>query len=131
MGRARRFAFEYRGLWRPFFTVTGLGPKWSWMEVDDREVRIRMGWAFRAAIPRRQVAKVRRWEGRWCWGIGVHTNFRGRWLVNGSCQGIVVLDLAPPVRGRALFVPNQIRMLGLSLADPDGFVAALGGTATA
>jgi hypothetical protein len=88
-----------------------------------------MGWAFRAAIPHAGVAKVRRWQGRWCWAIGIHTNFRGRWLVNGSCKGIVALDVDPPARARAL-VPIKIRMLGVSLADPDGFVSALQAAAT-
>ena len=57
------------------------------------------------------------------WGVGVH-GWAGRWLVNGATTGIVTLTVDPAARGRMLGVPVKLRVLHLSLQDPDGFVAA-------
>ncbi len=58
-------------------------------------------------------------------GWGVH-GWRGRWLVNGSSHGIVVLGIDPPARARTLGLPVRLRELAVSLEDPVGFAAALG-----
>jgi hypothetical protein len=59
---------------------------------------------------------------------GVH-GFAGRWEVNGSARGLVEIVLAPPClaepRLGTLFVRAKVSQLVLSLADPDGFIAAL------
>jgi hypothetical protein len=89
----------------------------------------RMGWAFRAQVPRPHVTAARRWTGRvWAWGVH---GWRGRWLVNGSSHGIVVLSIDPPVRARVCGVPIRLRELAVSLEDPDRFLAAIGGAAEA
>jgi hypothetical protein len=53
----------------------------------------------------------------------------GRWLVTGSSNGLVELAIEPPCyteRGLStLFRKVKVNSLVLSLADPDGFVAAL------
>ena len=93
--------------------------------MDDTEVVVRMGWAFQARIPRNRL--VRAWVGSdaWFFGIGVHTNLRGRWVVNGSPDRIVSLEVDPPAPGRALGVPVRVRRLDVSLEDPQGFLNAL------
>ena len=60
------------------------------------------------------------------WAIGVHSDFRGSWLVNGSMEGIVFLDLDPPARGRSGPIPIRIKRLGLGLEDPEDFLRQLG-----
>ena len=53
----------------------------------------------------------------------------GRWLLNGSPDGLVELTIEPPCyTGRkpvSLFTRGKVNALTLSLADPDGFIAAL------
>ena len=61
---------------------------------------------------------------------GVHAS-RGQLLVNGSADGLVELTLdSPCYTGRTLntmFVNQKVTSLIVSLADPDGFIAAVEG----
>jgi hypothetical protein len=117
-----RFGFRY-GVWRPLLSLLGLGPAFSAVELDERELRVRMGWGFRTAIPLASVRSVNRSPNRWS-GIGVH-GWAGRWLVNGSVKGIVRMEIDPPGRARVLGVSVRLRTLEVSLEDPEGFIAAL------
>jgi len=45
--------------------------------------------------------------------------------VNGSLQGVVASEIEPSARGRVIGVPLRLRTVFVSLADPDGFLAAL------
>lgn len=119
----RSFPIRY-DRWRPFFVVLGLGPNRSRVELSDETLVVRMGWAFNARIPRTSIQAARRRGNIW-WAIGVHTDFRRTWLVNGAASGIVLLDLRDLVSARSLGFPIKIRRLGLGLEDPDGFLAAL------
>ncbi len=58
-------------------------------------------------------------------GWGAH-GWRGRWLVNGSSSGIVVLDIEPPAAARVLGFPVAVRELALSLETPEACCSALG-----
>jgi len=58
------------------------------------------------------------------WAWGAH-GWRGRWLVNGSANGLVQVTIDPPQHGRCLVFAIRVRQLTLSLDDPDGFVAVL------
>jgi hypothetical protein len=55
---------------------------------------------------------------------------RGRWLVNGSAEGLaaVVIDppchVAPSIATLFGLGPSRVVELTLSLDDPDGFIAA-------
>lgn len=118
-----RYTLRY-GFWHALLVLLGLGPRRSSVVIDPDEVRIRMGWAFRATIDRRSmgaqaVADTSPWA-----GIGVH-GWRGRWLVNGSVSGIVRIDIDPPSRARVMGVPIRLHTLLVSLDDPDGFLAGL------
>ena len=84
-----------------------------------------MEWAFGAVVRVRDIARASRERDVW-WAIGVHINFSGDWLVNGSATGIVNLVLREPVRGRSAGVAVTIRTIGLGLEDPEGFLASVG-----
>jgi hypothetical protein len=124
MTPTRRFAFSY-GVFRLLLSVLGMGPAFSSVELDGENLRVRMGWAFRATIPVAHITGTRPRQGL-VGGIGVH-GWRGRWLVNGATTGLLTLTIDPPARALAVFVPTRLRALTLSLEDPDGLSAALAG----
>ena len=101
----------------------------SGVAVDTGEIRVRMG-SFKLDIPRSSVRSVQRSRARVGGTTGVHGR-RGRWLVNGSAEGLAELTIDPPVHISpsidTLFGlgPSRVRQLTLSLDDPDGFVAAV------
>lgn len=80
--------------------------------------------AFTSTLSRSSITSASSWSVP-VWGWGAH-GWRGRWLVNGSYKGIVVLDIEPSGRGRVLGFPVKVRELALSLEDPQGFCDALG-----
>jgi hypothetical protein len=124
MAPAQTFAFRY-GLFRPLFTVLGAGPRFSSVRIDGDRLRVRMGWSFRADIPLASVRSVEPFKGL-VGGIGVH-GWRGTWLVNGAARGIVSIHIDPPVRARVLGVPVRLKILQVSLEEPEELIAALRG----
>ena len=100
-----------------------LGGAHGHVDVDDTAVRVRHGVMFRTTIPRSIIGPPQRYEGK-VYSWGVH-GWRGRWLVNGSSHGIVVLPIEPRRRAHVLGWPIRLRELAVSLDDPDGFLAAL------
>jgi hypothetical protein len=105
----------------------GAGPGVSGVEIGSGEVRVRMG-SFKLEIPRDSVRSVKRSQARLRGTTGVHGG-RGRWLVNGSADGLVEITIEPPsYLGRGidtLFRREKVNSLTVSLVDPDGFIAAL------
>jgi hypothetical protein len=126
-GSPRSFSIRYSRLSRWFFVPLLLGERHAEVALTDTELRVRMGWAFRAAIPRSAVRRAARHRDV-AWAIGVHVlDVRLRtWLVNGSREGIVFLDLDPPARGHTGPFRITIERLGLGLEDPDAFLRELG-----
>jgi len=120
----RTFPLLYGAL-RPLLSVLGMGPGLSGVELSGEELHVRMGWAFRARVPRAQITGARAVTGL-VGGIGVH-GWRGRWLVNGSMSGVVGIDIDPAARAVAVGIPVHLHYLALSLEDPEGFLAAVGG----
>lgn len=123
----QRFAISYDGLaW--LATVSGVGPRSSGVQVDSDEIRVRMGSSFRLDIPRSSVRSASQPRAGVGGTRGVHGH-SGRWLVNGSAKGLVELIIEPPCyseRGLStMFFKVKVHSLTLSLADPDGFIAAL------
>ncbi len=123
----QRFAISYDKLaW--LATLSGVGPNSSGVEVDTGQVRVRMGSAFRLDIPRDHIRSARRSQVRLGGTRGVH-RWPGRWLVNGSAQGLVDVVIDPPCRTErglsTMFLRARVHVLTLSLADPDGFIAAV------
>ncbi|MGI5129976.1 hypothetical protein ACQEVB_24460 [Pseudonocardia sp. CA-107938] len=75
--------------------------------------------AFRARIPRTSVHDVRRsrlpvlsW--------GVH-GWAGRWLVKGSCRGVVRMTIQAPASARVCGLRVRLTDLAVSLEQPDQF----------
>jgi hypothetical protein len=118
-----RFAISYTPALRPLFTLLGLGPGLSYVEVDGQSVRVRMGWAFAVDVPCSSIRSIQDDEGR-VTGWGVH-GWGGRWLVNGSSDGLLRLDLDPPAPARAVGFPVQMRTLRVSLEQPNDLRATL------
>jgi hypothetical protein len=108
---------------RPILAASGMGRRRVRVVLTDAQLQVRAGIWFRADIDRAALRRVSCQRDVW-WAIGVHTDFRGRWLVNGSPRGIVAIDFDPPARARMAGIIVKVRRLGLSLEDPDGFARA-------
>ncbi len=121
---ARRFPIRFDGWYVPISWSALLPPSSAWVEVREAELEARMGWAFRALVPRAHVRAAvperLRTPSR-----GVH-GWAGRWLVNGSSDGIVRIEIAPHARARVTGFPVKLSTLLVSVEDPEGLVAALG-----
>jgi hypothetical protein len=122
MTETQKFGIYY-GAWRPLLVGLGMGPRFSGVELDDDELHVKMGWAFRARVQRATITGAQTVTGR-VGGVGVH-GWRGRWLVNGSMERIVGLDIEPSGRAIATGFPVHLHYLALSLEDPEAFLAAL------
>jgi hypothetical protein len=122
---AVRFPIRFDAAYRILFTALLLAPSDWFVEVEGDEVRVRMAWAFRTRFPRSAVASVGEHQKRPI-SRGVH-GFAGRWLVNGSGQGIVDIALEPTQRGHVMGFPVRLRNLLVSVEDPAGLRTALAG----
>ncbi|MGA7828575.1 MAG: hypothetical protein WCA04_12985 [Geobacteraceae bacterium] len=100
-----------------------LPPETSYLEVDSRQVHVRMSWAFRTTFPIAAVVTVAASNCRPL-SRGVH-GFAGRWLVNGSGERIVTLDLEPVQRAYVMGFPVRLRRLMVSVVEPEAFMEAL------
>ena len=106
-----------------------ISPSNSFVDLGGETVHVRLGWAFSGRIPRRLVQRaamgkppaIRFTAGAHGWG--------GRWLVNGAPDGIVDIELTEPVRAFVAGFPIRLRVLSVSLEDPDGFLEAVGAPA--
>jgi hypothetical protein len=115
------FEIRYAELLKPLLTAIGMGPAESGIEVTPKELRVQMGWAFRAHLPIRDVRQVERSAPASVLGWGVHGG-AGRWLVNGSRQGVVRIEIDPATRGRVMGVPVRLATLLVSVIEPEKFV---------
>jgi hypothetical protein len=118
-----RFPIRFEAWYAVLSSALFLSPRDSYVDVKTDEFTVRMGWAFRATLARSSVVGAERYDRRPL-SRGVH-GLAGRWLVNGSGDGIVVIRLADGVRGKVLGVPVRLRELLVSVEEPDRFVAAL------
>jgi hypothetical protein len=122
MAMPARFPMRFTGLNRAI-VLLGIVPEHCRVEVDGAEVRVRMGWVFHLDAPRANVRGVAPDHGP-VWGWGAH-GWRGSWLVNGSSSGLVRVEFDPPVRARTAGFPVRVRVLRVSVVDPDALVEAL------
>jgi len=122
-GGIQHFDIDYSRGNRFFMGLIAMGPRFSGVVVDDEQVGVRMGWGFYAHIPLTGIQRVGTAE-RPFFAWGAH-GWRGRWLVNGSSKGIVAIEIDPPARGWAIGFPLRLRVVYVSLADPDAFITAL------
>lgn len=119
----RRIPIRFERWYALISSALLLFPSDSYVDVGEDEVECRMGWAFRARFPRSAVSGAKRFERRPL-SRGVH-GFAGRWLVNGSGDGILVVELEPPQRCRVLGVPLRLRQLLVSVDDPEALAERL------
>jgi hypothetical protein len=118
------FPIRFDPWYRVLSRIVLLPPSVSSVEVEGEEVRVRMGWAFQSCFPRAAIVSVSKLDGRPI-SRGVH-GFAGRWLVNGSGQGIVSLELNPRQRGYVMGFPVRLRTLMVSVEEPAALAQALG-----
>jgi hypothetical protein len=126
MADPRRFPIRFNSFNGILFRGLLISPSNAAVELADDTVHVRMSWAFSARIPRRLVAKAGLGRPPTIpFTAGAH-GWGGRWLVNGSADGIVTMDLGEPVRAFVSGFPIRLKELSVSLEDPEGFLAALG-----
>jgi hypothetical protein len=114
-----RFDRWYEALSRALF----ISPSASYVAIEGGRVTVRMAWAFEASFPCQAIAEATPFDRRPA-SRGVH-GWRGRWLVNGSGDGILRIGLSPKQRARVLGVPVRLRELLVSVDDPALLAAAL------
>ena len=129
---ARWFAIDYSDMGRISLwdeTRRGGGPGRGGVAVGSAVLRVRMA-DFQLDIPRASVRSATRSTRRIRGTIGVHGG-HGRWLVNGSYNGLVELVIDPPRylprQLMTFFRKMEVSSLTISLVDPDGFIAAVDG----
>lgn len=123
MATTQDFSFRYDRWCGSILGLFGSGRRFSRVRVGEDVVDVRLGIAFQGTVDRSAIQGAHRWTGR-VFGWGAH-GWRGRWLVNGSSKGIVVLEIDPAARSRVLGFPVKVRELALSLEEPEAFAAAL------
>jgi hypothetical protein len=116
-----RFEIRYATLLKPLLMAMGMAPAQSGIEVTPEELRVQMGWAFRATIPICDVRHAKRSVPALILGWGVH-GWAGRWLVNGSRKGVVQIEIDPAARGRVMGVPVRLATLLVSVVEPEKFI---------
>lgn len=119
---AERFPIRFTGA-NKAMVVLGLTSGNSYVDVSATDLVVRLGWAFRATVPRSSVQSIAPDHDR-VWGWGAH-GWNGRWLVNGSSSGIVRIELEPAGRARVAGFPVSLRELRVSVDDPGGLECAL------
>lgn len=103
----------------------GIPPSLAYVDLGDDTIEVRLGWAFSARIPRGLVKAAGSGKPPAIrFTAGAH-GWRGKWLVNGAADGIVDVELAEPVRARVSVVPIRLKVLSVSLEDPDAFLESL------
>jgi len=129
---ARWFALDYSDMGRVSLwtdTLLGGGPGRGGLELDSTLLRVLVP-GFHLDIPRASVRSATRSARRIRGTYGVHGG-HGRWLVNGSYDGLVELTIDPPCylprQPSTLFRKMKVSSLTISLVDPDGFIAAVEG----
>jgi hypothetical protein len=124
MASSRRFGIEFDATYGLLSKALLIPPSDSYVEITDQDVTVRMAWAFRARFDRSHVARASLLGRQVLLTRGVH-GWGGRWLVNGTGDGIVVFDLTPKQRAYVVGVPVSLGQLQVSVADPSALLAAV------
>lgn len=118
----KRFEIAYTGINAPLMKMLGMGGGHVIVTPDD--LIIKMGWGFSGIIPRSRITAAAEATKPRGFGWGVHGR-NGRWVVNGSDDGIVRIDIDPATTVRTMIFPINPHELYISLVNPKGFLAAL------
>ncbi len=119
----QRFPIHFDFFYGLLSSLLLLPPHQAYVEVNQESVRVQMGWAFRSQIPRSAIVSVTP-SNHHPLSRGVH-GWAGRWLVNGSGQGILSLVFQPPQRAYVLGFPVSLKQLLISVADPNALIEFL------
>jgi len=127
---ARWFAIDYSDMGRVSLwtdTRLGGGPGRGGVVLDSTMLRVLVP-GFRLDVPRASIRSASRSARSVRGTYGVHGS-RGRWLVNGSYNGLVELAIEPPCytprQLSTLFLKTKVSSLTISLVDPGAFIAAV------
>lgn len=124
-GKSQRFPILFDRWYGILSSALFLPPSRSYVEIDNKQVRVRMSWAFYSHFPITVIASVSLMKtNRIILSRGVH-GFAGRWLVNGSGQGIVTIELMPKQSGYVICFPIRLRQLLVSVEEPMELIEAL------
>jgi hypothetical protein len=119
-----RFPIRFDPAFRVLSKMILLSPEEAHVDVVGDLVHVKFSWGFRATFPRSTVAATKVCRDR-PFSRGVH-GFAGRWLVNGSGDGILDIGFEPTQRGKVLGWTVTLRHLLVSVDDPNALAAALG-----
>jgi len=121
-----RYAISYNAPSKMILGVLGVGPGKAWVDVEDDEIRARIGWGGSVSISRASIVSVERVDRiPWWLGYGMHGGVKGVWALNGSNSGAVKLTLREPAKGKVTGFPIRPTTVYFSLEDPEGFIAAV------
>ena len=115
------FELRYAALLKPLLRAMGMGPAQSRIKVTPDRLHVQMGWVFDATIPIRDIRHTQRSAPALILGWGVH-GWAGRWLVNGSRQGVVRIDIDPATQGKVIGIPVRLATLLVSVVQPGKFL---------
>jgi hypothetical protein len=121
---AERFPIRFDGWYAGLSSALLLFPSSSYIEVTGDTVHVRMGWGFRTTFPKSAIVSIEPMEGS-PMSRGVH-GFAGRWLVNGSGDGLIVISLEPRQRAYVMGIPIRLSQLMISMVDPAAVESRLG-----
>jgi hypothetical protein len=119
----RHFPLRFEAAYAALSSLLFIRPEDSSIEVDQAIVHVRMGWGFRCTFPKSAVRFTSRAKDVLV-TRGVH-GWRGRWLVNGSGDGLLTIGVDPDQRAHVMGVPVSLRELTVSVDDPDALAEAL------
>jgi hypothetical protein len=119
----QRFPIKFDKWYKILSSTLFLFPSSSYVEVDGEEVRVQMGWAFRSCFAKAAIVSAAETHEK-TFSRGVH-GFAGQWLVNGSGQGILTINLTSNQRGYVMGIPVCLEQLMLSAENPVALIAAL------
>jgi hypothetical protein len=120
---AARFPIRFNAWFKVMSNALLLAPSRSFVEVSGDEVRVQMAWGFHARFPRSAVSSAEPVELAPI-SRGVH-GFAGTWLVNGSGDRILELQLQPKQRAWVMGFPVSLRKLLVSVDDPSALASRL------
>jgi hypothetical protein len=118
-----RFRIRFDALSLVVCRMAFLSPDDAHVDIGDDLVHVRFSWGFLSTFPRSSVVSTRVYPRRPI-SRGVH-GFAGRWLVNGSGDGILEITLEPEQRARVVGLPVKLRNLLVSVDDPQALARAI------
>lgn len=124
---ARRFGFEFESRYRRILWLLSITPRRSWVEVGDERFEASFGpWRLRTTVDNISCVEITG-PYRAVRAIGPHISMADRGLSFGSTtRGGVCVRFTEPVPGRATLGLVRHPGLTVTVADPDGLVAAIG-----